>query len=109
MRYNELTSEVKKQKKLERELGRNKRAEKAPTLAELSLSHGELRRLTTLGIRMKQKLKVGKAGITEGIVNGIHERWRRSEVVKIFCEDISKLNMKRTHELLEVRGISRNL
>lgn len=109
MRYNELTSEVKKQKTLERrELGRdNKREEeKVPTLAELSLSHGEMRRLTTLGIRMKQKLKIGKAGLTEGIVNGIHERWRRSEVVKLFCEDISRLNMKRTHELLEVRGIS---
>ncbi|XP_028771145.1 CRM-domain containing factor CFM2, chloroplastic [Neltuma alba] len=101
VRYNELTSEVEKQKKLEKELRKNKKEEKVPTLAELSLSRGELRRLTTLGIQMKQKLKIGKAGITEGIVNGIHERWRRSEVVKIFCEDISRLNMKRTHELLE--------
>jgi hypothetical protein len=32
----------------------------------------ELRRLH--GIR--KKLKIGKAGVTEGIVNGIHERWR---------------------------------
>ncbi|KAF7819636.1 CRM-domain containing factor CFM2, chloroplastic [Senna tora] len=103
VRYNELTSEVEKQKKLAKEQGRNKREEKVPTLAELSLSQRELRRLTTLGIRMKQKLKIGKAGITEGIVNGIHERWRGSEVVKIFCEDISRLNMKRTHELLEIQ------
>ncbi|KAJ1381076.1 YhbY-like superfamily [Sesbania bispinosa] len=58
-------------------------------------------RLTTLGFRMKQKLKVGKAGITEGIVNGIHERWRRSQVVKIVCEDICRVNMRRTHDLLE--------
>lgn len=101
VRYNELTSQVEKRKKFEKELGKNKKEEKVPTLAELSLSRVELRRLTTLGIRMKQKLKIGKAGITEGIVNGIHERWRRSEVVKIFCEDISRLNMKRTHELLE--------
>ncbi|KAK4282467.1 hypothetical protein QN277_013841 [Acacia crassicarpa] len=101
VRYNELKSQVQKQKKLEKVLGENKKEEKVPTLAELSLSRGELRRLTTLGISMKQKLKIGKAGITEGIVNGIHERWRRSEVVKLFCEDISRLNMKRTHELLE--------
>ena len=49
-----------------------------------------------------KKLKVGKARITEGIVNGIHERWRRYEVVKIECEDMCRMNMKRTHELLEV-------
>lgn len=82
---------------------KEKREEKkAPTLAELSLSEAELRRLRRLGIETRKKLKVGKAGITEGIVNGIHERWRRYEVVKIECEDMCRMNMKRTHELLEV-------
>lgn len=81
---------------------KEKREEKkAPTLAELSLSEAELRRLRRLGIETRKKLKVGKAGITEGIVNGIHERWRRYEVVKIECEDLCRMNMKRTHELLE--------
>ena len=55
-----------------------------------------------MGIKLRKKLKVGKAGITEGIVNGIHERWRHSEVVKVVCEDLCRMNMKRTHELLEV-------
>lgn len=63
----------------------------------------ELRRLTALGIALQRRLKVEKAGITEGIVNAIHERWRRNEVVKIRCEDICRTNMKRTHDLLEVR------
>ncbi|KAL7596052.1 hypothetical protein Lser_V15G29984 [Lactuca serriola] len=35
-----------------------------------------------------QKLKIGKVGITEGIVNGIHERWRRTVLVKIVYEDL---------------------
>ncbi|CAI9290708.1 unnamed protein product [Lactuca saligna] len=35
-----------------------------------------------------QKLKIGKAGITEGIVNGIHERWRRIELVKIIYNGV---------------------
>ncbi|KAK8935848.1 hypothetical protein KSP39_PZI013511 [Platanthera zijinensis] len=74
---------------------------KVPTVAELMLPRKELKRLTTLGIALTKRLKVGKAGITEGILNGIHERWRRSEVVKIRCEDISRMNMKRTHEILE--------
>jgi len=80
----------------------NKREERVPTLAELSLPKAEIKRLTTAGMWMKQKLRVGKAGITEGIVNGIHERWRNSEVVRIACDDLSAFNMKRTHELLEV-------
>lgn len=44
---------------------------------------------------------MGKAGVTEGIVNGIHERWRKVELVKIRCDDISAMNMRRTHEILE--------
>ncbi|XP_060191504.1 CRM-domain containing factor CFM2, chloroplastic [Lycium barbarum] len=79
----------------------DKKKERAPCLAELTLSSEELRRLRTIGIGLRKKLKIGKAGITEGIVNGIHERWRRIELVKITCEDICRLNMKRTHELLE--------
>ncbi|KAB1223074.1 hypothetical protein CJ030_MR2G022323 [Morella rubra] len=54
------------------------RGERAPTLAELSLNEEDLRRLRTIGIETRKKLKIGKAGITEGIVNSIHERWRQS-------------------------------
>lgn len=88
-------------KEKEEERLRNKEKERAPTLAELTLPVDEIKRLTSLGIGLKKKLKVGKAGITEGIVNGIHERWRRYEIVRIACEDICRLNMKRTHDLLE--------
>ncbi|XP_062106773.1 CRM-domain containing factor CFM2, chloroplastic [Humulus lupulus] len=102
-RFHELRGQVRQQKQEKKNDGSTKktRESRVPTLAELTLTRAELRRLTTLGIELKKKLKVGKAGITEGIVNGIHERWRRSEVVKIFCEDLCRMNMKRTHELLE--------
>ncbi|KAH1092012.1 hypothetical protein J1N35_019269 [Gossypium stocksii] len=89
-------------KRERKKMGRLKEEERVvPSLAELKLSAAELKRLRTVGIGEKRKLKVGKAGITEGIVNGIHERWRKSEVVRIVCEDICKMNMKRTHEVLE--------
>ncbi|KAJ0237306.1 CRM-domain containing factor CFM2 [Hirschfeldia incana] len=97
-RYHELKRVWKKEKQTER-----KNEEKVPSLAELTLPPGELRRLRTAGIRLTKKIKIGKAGITEGIVNGIHERWRTTEVVKIFCEDISGMNMKRTHDVLETK------
>uniref|UniRef100_A0A251SEK8 Putative RNA-binding, CRM domain-containing protein n=1 Tax=Helianthus annuus TaxID=4232 RepID=A0A251SEK8_HELAN len=70
-------------------------------MAELKLAPDELRRLRSLGIAIKTRLKIGQARITGGIVNGIHERWRRTELVKIVCEDLCRLNMKRTHDLLE--------
>lgn len=34
-------------------------------------------------------------------MNGIHERWRNAEVVKIRFEDVWAMNMRRTHEMLE--------
>ncbi|CAK9162841.1 unnamed protein product [Ilex paraguariensis] len=100
-RYHELRIKVGKEKREEKLKKRAEEREKVPTLAELRIPKEELRRLRAIGIGLKTKLKVGKAGITEGIVNGIHERWRGVELVKIVCEDICRLNMKRTHDLLE--------
>ncbi|XP_023527270.1 CRM-domain containing factor CFM2, chloroplastic [Cucurbita pepo subsp. pepo] len=99
-RFHIMRDELEKRKR-EDGVKQRKREERAPTLAELSLPEEELRRLQGIGIRLKRKLKIGKAGVTEGIVNTIHEQWRRSEVVKIVCEDLCRLNMKRTHDLLE--------
>jgi RNA-binding protein YhbY len=98
-------NEVERQR-LERLKAREAKKKKVPTLAELSLTDAEILRLRELGfgIGMKQKIKVGKAGITEGIVNRIHEQWRRSEVVRIVCEDLCRINMKRTHDILEVNN-----
>lgn len=87
--------------RLAKEKERKEKRKRVPTLAELSLTDGEILRLRELGFEMKQKIKVGKAGVTEGIVNGIHERWRRSEVVRVVCEDLCRINMKRTHDILE--------
>ncbi|KAI3976338.1 hypothetical protein MKX01_021880 [Papaver californicum] len=100
-RFRELKRQAVKERRVERDENEKLREEKVPTLAELTIPQHELRRIRKVGIELKKKLKVGVSGITEGIMNGIHERWRRSEVVKIKCEDLSKLNMKRTHDLLE--------
>ncbi|TYK17752.1 CRM-domain containing factor CFM2 [Cucumis melo var. makuwa] len=88
-KFHELRGEVQKRKKGDG-IREKKREERAPSLAELNLTEEELARLRTIGIRLKKKLNVGKAGITEGIVNSIHEHWRRSEVVKIACEDLCR-------------------
>ncbi|XP_058112100.1 CRM-domain containing factor CFM2, chloroplastic isoform X2 [Magnolia sinica] len=98
MRRKELEKEKEKQKQRQKKKGR---ASVPPSVAELTIAEEELKRLRSVGIRLDKKLKVGKAGITEGILNGIHERWRRSELVKIKCDDLCRMNMKRTHEILE--------
>ncbi|PKA47170.1 Chloroplastic group IIA intron splicing facilitator CRS1, chloroplastic [Apostasia shenzhenica] len=69
--------------------------------AELTLPQGELRRLRHLALRMKSKTKIGGAGVTKEIVDVIHEKWKTSEVVRLKCEGVSALNMKRMHEILE--------
>lgn len=99
---NEVEKQRRQNEKETEERRKGGRRVEAPTVAELSLTEAEIMRLRKLGFGMKKKLKVGKAGITEGIVNGIHERWRSHEVVKIVCEDLCRTNMKRTHDLLEV-------
>ncbi|KAJ7567231.1 hypothetical protein O6H91_02G137800 [Diphasiastrum complanatum] len=74
---------------------------KPPSLAELLIPQPELRRLRTLGIRLEKRLKIGRLGVTDGIVAGIHERWRNSEIVKVKCEGASALNMRKIHQDLE--------
>ncbi|CAH9084561.1 unnamed protein product [Cuscuta europaea] len=102
-RFHALRSEVKREQEEEREKNQNETKETVITKAELTLPGKELRRLRTLGIKLDQKINIGKSGITEGIVNGIHERWRRSELVKINCKELCRMNMKRTHDILEAK------
>ncbi|KAK7381359.1 hypothetical protein VNO78_33995 [Psophocarpus tetragonolobus] len=93
-------SEVARRRKL-REEKLERRKESVPTLAELSLPDSEIRRLTTLGFETKKKVRLAKAGVTERIVNVIHERWKNSEVVRVVCEEFSRVDLRRTHDLLE--------
>lgn len=72
------------------------------SLAELTLPASELGRLRNMAIRMKEKTKVGGAGVTQAIVDKVHEKWRSCEVVRLKCEGAPALNMKRMHEILEV-------
>ncbi|PIA45212.1 hypothetical protein AQUCO_01700626v1 [Aquilegia coerulea] len=73
------------------------------SLAELTLPDSELKRLRQLAIRTKQRVKVGGAGVTQAVLEAIHEKWKTSEVVRLKCEGAPALNMKRIHEILERR------
>lgn len=81
---------------------RNSVRQKSRTcLAELTLPESELRRLKNLALRLKNKTRIGGAGVTQAIVDLIHEKWKSSEVVRLKIEGAPALNMKRMHDILE--------
>ncbi|XP_044499238.1 CRM-domain containing factor CFM3A, chloroplastic/mitochondrial-like [Mangifera indica] len=69
--------------------------------AELTIPEPELRRLINLTFQTKSKTKIGGAGVTQAIVDVIHEKWKTSEIVRLKVSGVLALNMKRTHEILE--------
>ncbi|KAF7806999.1 CRM-domain containing factor CFM3A, chloroplastic/mitochondrial [Senna tora] len=71
------------------------------SLAELTLPESELQRLRNLTFQKKHKTRVGGGGVTQAVVDMIHERWKTSEIVRLKFEGASALNMKRMHEILE--------
>ncbi|XP_078158514.1 CRM-domain containing factor CFM3, chloroplastic/mitochondrial-like [Carex rostrata] len=70
-------------------------------LAERTLPELELQRLRDAALRMKERMKVGPAGVTEAVVQAIHDKWKEQEVVKLRFEGPSSLRMTRTHQILE--------
>ncbi|KAL5206125.1 hypothetical protein ABZP36_034334 [Zizania latifolia] len=72
-------------------------------LAERSIPEPELRRLRDVALRMEERMRVGPGGVTQVIVDSIHQKWRVDEVVKLRFEGPPSLNMKRTHGILEDR------
>ncbi|PIN02731.1 Poly(A)-specific exoribonuclease PARN [Handroanthus impetiginosus] len=72
-------------------------------LAERLIPEPELKRLRNLSLRMVERMKVGAAGVTQALVDAIHEKWKADEVVKLKFEGPPSKNMKRTHEILESR------
>ncbi|KAK6929859.1 RNA-binding, CRM domain [Dillenia turbinata] len=71
-------------------------------VAEMTLSQSELIRLKNLCFHMKQKTKIGSGGVTQDIVDVIHEKRKTSEIVpQQKCEGNGALNMRRIHQILE--------
>ncbi|XP_024533219.1 CRM-domain containing factor CFM3, chloroplastic/mitochondrial [Selaginella moellendorffii] len=69
---------------------------KLPCLAELTIPELELRRLQRIAIRVVNPIKVGYLGVTKAVVQDIHRRWQKCEVVKIQCDGPAAINMKQT-------------
>ncbi|KAL6609543.1 hypothetical protein ACP70R_039512 [Stipagrostis hirtigluma subsp. patula] len=83
--------------------GAKRKRVKAPTLAELTIEDEELRRLRRLGMTLRDRITVPKAGVTQAVTEKIHDAWRKSELVRLkFHEDLAH-DMMTCHELVERR------
>ncbi|XP_014513573.1 CRM-domain containing factor CFM3A, chloroplastic/mitochondrial [Vigna radiata var. radiata] len=71
------------------------------SLAELTLPQSELKRLLKLTFEKKHKTRIGGSGVTQAVVDKIHERWKTAEIVRLKFEGEAALNMRRMHEILE--------
>ncbi|KAJ7975130.1 Chloroplastic group IIA intron splicing facilitator CRS1 [Quillaja saponaria] len=87
----------------EGERGLRKRRVKSPTLAELTIEDEELRRLRRMGMFIRERVSVPKAGLTQAVLEKIHERWRREEVVRLKFHEVLARDMKTAHEIVERR------
>ncbi|KAL7589479.1 hypothetical protein Lser_V15G38860 [Lactuca serriola] len=72
-------------------------------MADKLIPEFELRRLRNKAGRMVERFRVGAAGVTQELVDSIHEKWKMDEVVKLKFKGPSAMNMKRIHESLESR------
>ncbi|KAK7358280.1 hypothetical protein VNO77_00207 [Canavalia gladiata] len=88
----EVEKELKKKKKL-----------RAPSVAEQTLHEEEIRRLRALGMRLKEKVTVPKAGLTQAVLDKIHHRWRSNELVRLKFHELLAQNMKLAHQIVERR------
>ncbi|KAK6120413.1 hypothetical protein DH2020_045893 [Rehmannia glutinosa] len=83
----------------------NKLRNRNTELAERLIPEHELKRLRNVSLRMVERIKVGAAGVTQELVDVIHEKWKDDEVVKLKFEGPPSMNMKRTHEFLQWYGL----
>ncbi|XP_010532602.1 PREDICTED: CRM-domain containing factor CFM3A, chloroplastic/mitochondrial-like [Tarenaya hassleriana] len=77
------------------------RKESRYSLADMTLPESELRRLRNLTFQTKSRTRIKGAGVTQAVVDAIHEKWKSSEIVRLRVEGACALNMRRMHEILE--------
>lgn len=85
--------------------GTGKRRVRAPTLAELTIEDEELRRLRRLGMFLRERISIPKAGLTQTVLEKIHDKWRKEELVRLKFHEVLARDMKTAHEIVEVGSI----
>lgn len=91
-------------REMERDRGlRKRRIMMAPSLAELTIEDEELRRLRRNGMQLRERISVPKAGLTAAVLEKIHGKWRKDELVRLKFHEVLAQDMKKAHEIVERR------
>ncbi|KAG2265814.1 hypothetical protein Bca52824_072893 [Brassica carinata] len=60
-----------------------KKRARAPSLAELTIEDSELWRLRRDGMYLRVRINIPKAGLTQAVMEKIHDTWRKEELVRL--------------------------
>ncbi|CAA7053101.1 unnamed protein product [Microthlaspi erraticum] len=80
-----------------------KRRARAPSLAELTVEDSELRRLRRDGMYLRVRISIPKAGLTQAVMEKIHDTWRKEELVRLKFHEVLARDMRTAHEIVERR------
>ncbi|KAF8103676.1 hypothetical protein N665_0186s0044 [Sinapis alba] len=80
-----------------------KRRARAPSLAELTVEDSELRRLRRDGMYLRVRINIPKAGLTQAVMEKIHDTWRKEELVRLKFHEVLARDMRTAHEIVERR------
>lgn len=71
-----------------------KRRARAPSLAELTIEDSELWRLRRDGMYLRVRINIPKAGLTQAVMEKIHDTWRKEELVRLKFHEVLARDMK---------------
>ncbi|KAG2315860.1 hypothetical protein Bca4012_066708 [Brassica carinata] len=80
-----------------------KRRARAPSLAELTIEDSELRRLRRDGMYLRVRINIPKAGLTQAVMEKVHDTWRKEELVRFKFHEVLARDMRTAHEIVERR------
>ncbi|KAF3486144.1 hypothetical protein F2Q69_00053893 [Brassica cretica] len=71
-----------------------KRRARAPSLAELTIEDSELWRLRRDEMYLRVRINIPKAGLTQAVMEKIHDTWRKEELVRLKFHEVLARDMK---------------
>ncbi|OMP02152.1 hypothetical protein COLO4_11302 [Corchorus olitorius] len=55
-----------------------------------------------MGMYLRERINVPKAGLTQAVMEKIHDKWRKEELVRLKFHEVLAVDMKTAHEIVEV-------
>lgn len=80
---------------------KKKKKKKNVNVAEPTLEKEDLRRLLNIGMRLKEKVTIPKAGLTRPVLDKIHNQWKHCELVRLKFHEHLAHNMNLALQIVQ--------